>query len=154
GAFVLGRTLRFQQPERAVPSYHPETAGLLVYNELRLKRSMEDAAILELLLRSRILARLRCEGPTTIGDMVAELGRRSTDLGHNRSLTDAEVEVQRAVTDLVADGAIEIVAQGSDRLLELTSQGDTLVSGQAAAASRFARQFHQSLVDRAGSIDL
>jgi hypothetical protein len=154
GAFILGRSLKFRQPERPVPSYHPETAGLLVYNELRLKRSMDDSAILELLLRSRILARLKVEGPTTVQDMVAELGRRSSDLGRNRSLEDAEVEVQRTVAQLVEEGVIEIVIQGGDRLLELTSRGGGLIAEQAAAGSRLARQFHQSLVARTSAFDL
>jgi hypothetical protein len=153
-AFVLGRSLRFNQPQRAVPSYHPETAGLLMYNELRLRRTLEDSAILELLLRSRVLARLKNEGPTTIGDVVAELGRRSSDLGSNRSVQDAEAEVQRVVADLLEEDVIELIDPRGERLLELTSHGGGLIDEQAAAASRLARQFHESLISRVRAMNL
>jgi hypothetical protein len=153
-AFILGRSLRFNQPERPVPSYHPETTGLLIYNELRLKHSMDDAAILELLLRSRVLARLKNEGPTTTGDIVAELGQRSTDLGRNRTIEDAESEVRRVVADLLEEGVIELVDPFGERILELTSRGGGLIEEQAAAASRLARQFHESLITRTQALTL
>jgi SIR2-like domain len=153
-AFVLGRSLRFNQPQRSVPSYHPETAGLLIYNELRLRRSMEDPAILELLLRSRVLARLKNEGPMTVGDVVAELGRRSSDLGLNRSVQDAETEVQRVITDLLEEGVIELMDPHGERIIELTSRGGGLLEEQSALASRLARQFHESLISRVAAMGL
>ena len=53
GSMILRRSLEFGKPLRECPSYHPETTGLLIYNQLCLKGEAKvSSTTLNMLLRT------------------------------------------------------------------------------------------------------
>ena len=152
GAFVLRRSLRFGEPARPCPSYDPETTGLLVYNELVLKgEARVSDSIVQALLRSRVLALLRFQGPCTVEHLSNDVLER-VDL-IRRAARSQEVyddEIKEALRNLIRLGLVEEKEQ-ADRttLVSLTAEGASRVADHAAAASRYSDQFSASLQDRA-----
>jgi SIR2-like protein len=144
-AFVLRRSQRFRRPARPCPSYHPETTGLLLYNELLLdKRASDlDSDVFDLLLQARVLALLKHRGSqdeTTLAeDAIARLPGSPTDTGTRMH------EIERALAYLVARRLVER-ANGD---LRLTQAGEDRVSEQSGNAERLADQFRASLLARA-----
>jgi hypothetical protein len=151
GAFTLKRTLRFGRPSRPVPSYDPETAGLMVYNELVLKGGARAGRqSVDALLRARTLAMLKFQGPLPARSLVEDLSTKAA-LITDRSMaaTDQEDRVMFVLDALTADGFVSSQEHGDDRLFGLTDSGRALIDQQAAQANVLSEQFSMSLLDRA-----
>jgi hypothetical protein len=150
GSLVLPRSLRFGQPRRPIPSYDPETTGLLVYNELVLRnRDGIAEPVLATILKSRILSLLKFRGPLRQADIdldLAERARLAAGVGTtSEDATPARLTVG-CLSALVADGLVEIALDGTSTL---TPEGLELLTSRAAVAGRSKDQFHECLRARA-----
>lgn len=155
GAFLIRRSLRFGQSAPSIPSYDPETTGLLVYNELCLREgTLVSVDILETLLRARVLSLLRHHGPLPISAFFGELDAKSKIIrGQATPSTKTGEEIEQVLRDLARSGLIEVVAdEQAGREATLTAEGTELVNDQAATAERLAEQFVASLETRAAGI--
>jgi SOS response regulatory protein OraA/RecX len=147
-SLVLGRTLKFDFAERPCPSYDPETTGLLVYNELCIKRGARvPQDILGTLLRARILSLLNYKAECTRAEIVDDLNERAKALSLSaRSSEEVSSEVQAVLDDLTKAELVEALDTGP---LRLTKKGYELVEAHAAKAAFYSVQFKASLVARA-----
>jgi hypothetical protein len=151
-AFVLSRTLRYGQPLRPVPSYDPETTGLMVYNSLVLRggaRLPQDVA--GTLLRAHVLALLKYRGAVSDSALIQDLEEKARlviDSGVTSARHEAEAAVAKSLTHLASEGLITAEPAVGGRLLRLSPAGHSLVDDQSAAAELRSRQFSTSLLDR------
>ena len=149
-SFVLRRSLRFGHERRPLPSYDPETTGLLVYNRLTLGTgSVLPQNALASLLKARVLALLQFEGEMTASDIADRLAERIRLVAGT-----AAAEERALATERISDSLRQLEAEGllslaDERRVSLTSAGCRLLEEQAALAVRMGDQFRQSLLDRA-----
>ena len=154
GSLVIRRSLKFGQPGRPVPSYDPETTGLMVFNALVLRggaKIQKDVA--GLLLRARVLALLKYQGPTTDAALIQDLEEKArlvTGAQMKSAKDAASTAVLSCLKALMNEGLIIAHAtEGSGRVLKLSPTGRILVEDQSAKAELNARKFSTSLLDRA-----
>jgi hypothetical protein len=150
-AFVLRRSLRFGQRTITCPSYDPETTGLLVYNQLVLrKQNVVADDVLSSLLKSRVLSLLKYRGPlksAALADDLAERARLAGGEAAGASVTRAKVDaVTGCINDLSAAGLVTVLAEST---ILLSPSGESLLSDHAALAKRMGEQFSVCLRDRA-----
>lgn len=147
--FALRRSLTYRGVRATLPSYDPETTGLLVYNELVLSRGHTlPTDVRENLLSSRILALLNDKGGITDESIEQELHDLAQALGHRvRGALDpgsAAPRVAAALDRLQLEGLVF----GEGDLLRLTEPGREWLTGHSADARLLEAQFRSSLVSR------
>ena len=146
-AFTLRRSIQFGQPMRPCPTHHPETTGLLLYNQLVMRPvAGAQVDVIITLLRARILALLNGAltpvSATTISD---DLDARAALLQGASWTSGGASEISSALRELLAEDAVEKVEGG----FVLTDHGNELVREHAAVATRLSDQFSASLLGRA-----
>jgi hypothetical protein len=149
-SFILRRSLHYRRPARAVPSYDPETTGLLIYNELVLSGSVrvEDGAF-DALLRSRILSLLEARGRITSDEIDTDVAERSRLVHRGQGvLSVVGQRVEQELERLIDAG----LAVRDGEAFALTSAGRNAVGAHAGTSERLARQFVESLRQRAEAI--
>lgn len=147
GSMTLRRSLEFGKPARDCPSYDPETTGLLLYNELALKRtSTTSDDVLDVLVRAMLLAELAQVPTTTVLNLFQAIGPRTRVLQADSD--DAMRLLDRALTSLIEDQLVERL--GDDRF-RLTESGRTMVIRRRASSELRAQQFSAALLARATS---
>jgi len=144
GSFTLNRTQRYGAPIGVVPDHHPETTGLLIYNELVLRGNAVAEDTLSALIRAFILAKLAAATSCTRSQVFDEIAARADLVGGRPS---SEV-IDATIHSLAEDGLIKLSGSG-DWVITLGVSGSALVLAQAAMGHRLAEQFAASLVDRA-----
>jgi hypothetical protein len=153
GSFIIRRSLQFGQRGRRVPSYDPETTGLMVFNELVLRgRAKVGPDVPETLLRARVLALLRYEGPKKSPALIQDLEEKARlfmDEPAAELSEKAAAAVGACLRALIGDGLVQADHDGDERSLSLSPAGRELVEAQSAKAELAARRFTTSLTDRA-----
>lgn len=146
GSLVLRRNLRFGRESIDVPSFHPETTGLLVYNELCLRvGAPRPDTVLGMLIRARILS-LLAQGYATTDSMKADLLERAKLIGRSHTEEEAARLIENVIGLLQREGLVEAPHDGAWKLTETAA---ALVRDQAATSERMADQFADSLRIRA-----
>lgn len=152
-ALVLRRSLKFDQIARPCPQYDPETTGLLLYNELTLKKGAglnED--VLGALLRARTLSLLKHRGPQTVDDLVEDLHNQVQMIGTDTLPAAQAQSVAVAVEELIEQDLAKLCTTDGMSKLELTDEGRELTANQAAASQRLEDQFRSSLETRSDQL--
>jgi len=144
GSFTLSRTHRYGAPVGALPDHHPETTGLLIYNELALRGGGMSEDILSSLIRAYILAKLANSTSSTRNQIIDDIGARADLVGGRPSVEAIDATILR----LAEDGLIKLTGTG-DWVITLGVSGSAVVAAQSAIGHRLAQQFAASLVDRA-----
>ena len=147
GSFILRRSIQFGQPSRPCPSHHPETTGLLLYNQLAARRANTTSDdVVRLLLRSRVLALLSASQTSITLDQLSEdLDARAAMLQRTRTEDVAgHTILLETLQSLVSEG---LLLETGDRY-ELSGSGQTLTSEQSATAERLSDQFRTSIQSR------
>lgn len=154
-AFVLRRSLRFNEPDRPCPSYDPETTGLLLYNNLALRQLGKlGGDVVACLVKARILALLKYRGSMSVVALDSDL-RDRVKLIQGTSMSEHSVAhvsptVNKCILELARDGLVNVpptLAPAS--VVSLSREGVTQVDSHAGAATRLAQQFSACLDDRA-----
>lgn len=152
GSLTLKRNLRFGDPERPCPSYHPEVTGLLVFNELCMKggaKVSED--VLGTLLRARIMSWMNHKGQCSTADIVDDLVERAKLLSLTpRSSEEVTKQVESVLGELVKADLADHVQDSGD--LRLTPQGYARIADHCAKVELLSTQFRESLKFRANQI--
>lgn len=151
-SMILTRKLRFGRTLREIPSYTEEATGLLLFNELNLKRHEGfSTAISNSLLRSRILSILRSRKKIKVIDILADLNERLRLLqSGSKSKDEIKLGTNETIKELV--GAELLKYDEKDGSISLTDKGTRLVSGQSGIAERIYDQFMASLQSRARKV--
>ena len=154
GSFVIKRTLKFGQPGRPVPSYDPETTGLMVFNALVLRRGVRiDHDVIQLLLRARVLSLLGHDQTRTDEDLIRDLEEKArlfSDADFKTAREGASEAVKTCLRELMSEGLVGAEAiQGGGRRVRLLPAGLDLVNEHAANAELLVQKFRASLRDRA-----
>lgn len=154
GALILKRSLKFGQPTRECPSYDPETTGLLLYNDFRLREGAElNVDILSALLKSQILSLLKFQGTVKSGELITRLeGRLSPVRQHTLSVEELQLEIVSILRTLEKDNLITIKDDNGAQIVSLTPEGSDIVANQAATSGRLSDQFLASLKSRVNQI--
>jgi SIR2-like domain len=147
GSFTLSRTHRYGAPIGVVPDHHPETTGLLIYNELALRGGGMPEDILSSLIRAYILAKLATASSCTRNQVIDEISARADLVGGGPSVDLIDATIHR----LAEDGLVKLTGSG-DWVVSLGTSGSALVTAQAATGQRLAQQFAASLIDRARTV--
>lgn len=152
GSFIIRRSLQFGGRRRSVPSYDPETTGLMVFNELLLRgRGSVAADVPETLLRARVLALLRYAGPKRVDALIQDLDEKARlflDQPGSAPSTRAAAEVDTCLRSLLADGHVEM-DPGEEHSIRLSTLGHQFVEAQSARSELASSRFATSLSDRA-----
>ena len=153
GSFMVRRSLQFGQHRRPVPSYDPETTGLMVFNELVLRgRAKVKPDVPGTLLRARVLALLRYGGPQESQTLIQDLEEKARlfmDEPATEPSEKAAAAVGACLRALIRDGLVQRNHDGDEGSLSLSSAGEELVESQSAKAELAASRFTVSLTDRA-----
>jgi hypothetical protein len=153
-ALILRRSLKFGQPERSCPSYDPETTGLMIYNQLALRKQGEiPENILDSLLKARIISLLKHRGCTTIEALASDLNER---IGLAKGAIPGHLPddgtwklIKKCLVDLVKEGVVNVSEKLEEvSVVSLTAEGLNKVAGYAARSTRLSDQFSASLYDR------
>ncbi len=156
GSMVVRRSISFNELAAPVPSYDPETTGLLIYDELCLRSGTAVTQdILKMLVRARVLSALRYRSPQTVAGLVEELNARSRVLRGGGYMPHA-ISMDEAVAvfdDLISAGLVQ-ASDGNLGEVEfaLTSTGRELAETQAGTTARLSEQFASSLETRARQV--
>lgn len=152
-SLILGRSLRFGRPSMEVPSFHPETTGLLVYNELCLRHGPpRPDAVLNALIRARVLSLLGGTPAITVENLSQDLLERAKLLGRHETDSSVGSRIEGVLSTLAKGGLVTQRADVSPTSWELTVEGRELVRQQAATAERMADQFLDSMRVRARQV--
>lgn len=153
GAFVIRRSLKFNQPARPVPSYDPETTGLMIYNQLVMRHEAQVGTdVVLLMLKARTLAMLAYRSPVSRKTLEAELEDRAADVRATSSgarTTSPDTEVAEVIRALVDESLVVEVERNGDATLALTERGGELARNKSAQAELLGERFSSALRDRA-----
>ena len=146
-SMIVKRSTSYSQRPRNVPSYGPDTTGLLIYNTLVLQapNRLGDET-LRPLLSARILSVTEHQESVTLDDLQADVGRISTRLSGEIQSSE---EIESAVAELQSDNFITVDTAGDNRFIRLTPKGHSFVAERAGVAARIRAQFRASLTARA-----
>ncbi len=149
-ALSLRRSLRYGQSRKSVPSYDPETTGLLIYNELVLSRGEEiSTQVRHDLLHSRVLALLKTRSVLSVEEIAEEIRQLASAIGRRvvgaRNTASIEDEIGDVLDELQAMG---LATRTREAAWSLSSAGREKLADHAAAANLMEEQFRSSLLAR------
>jgi hypothetical protein len=156
GSMILRRSLKFGQPDLECPSFHPETTGLLIYNQLCLANGTpihED--IIGTLLRSRILSLLKVGEKVSIDNLKLELSERANIIRRRSREASFDSELQTILNHLETQGHIEIERDQNGMVaISISQRGAELVLTHRAKAEMLGDQFREAIIQRAKKVIL
>lgn len=154
GAFCVKRGMSFGRERKRAPSFDPETTGLMIYNELALRRQALPAAdTRDALLRARILASLLEEKATSMSDLANEIHPRLSLLSEEKPPIEVTGELVAAVArELESQNLVTLHPSGDDIDLMLSAEAQDIVAGQRASAELLRDQFKASIQARADGV--
>ena len=137
---------------RPVPSYDPDTTGLLIYNSLVLQNPDGiQEGVSKLLLSARILSVAKHQDSVTLNDLRADVGRIATRIAGETQTSDAQSseDIESIVRELEDRNLITVDTEGYETVICLTVTGDSFVAERTGVATRIRDQFRASLSLRA-----
>jgi SIR2-like domain len=147
GSFLVRRSIPFSEHLPPAPEYDPEATGLLIYNELCLRGSGAAADTLELLIRSRVMARVATDGAVSRQSLVDELQARAAMLDPSATTRHGrETLITDVIAGMVKDDQVKVDSDGN---YSLTAQGRVLTKDKVGTVKRLTRQFAASMYKRA-----
>ena len=151
-SMVVRRSVKYGQPPGPVPSYDPDTTGLLIYNSLVLQNpnSIQEEAS-KLLLSARILSVAKHQESVTLNDLRADVGRLTAQISGEAQASNVQSseEIESIVRELEDQNLIAVDTEGHETVIRLTVTGDSFVAERTGVASRIREQFRASLASRA-----
>ena len=151
-SMIVRRSVNYGQIPRPVPSYDPDTTGLLIYNSLVLQNPKGfQAEASKLLLSARILSVAKHQESVTLNDLRADVGRIATQISGETQASDAQSseEIESIVRELEDRNLVTVDTVGHETMIRLTVAGDSFVAERTGVASRIRDQFRASLASRA-----
>ena len=151
-SMIVRRSVNYGQLPRPVPSYDPDTTGLLIYNSLVLQNPngiLQEAS--NLLLSARILSVAKHHESVTLTDLRADVGRITTQVSGEPQVSNVQCseEIESIVRELEDRKLIAVDTEERETVIRLTVTGDSFVAERTGVASRIREQFRASLVSRA-----
>ena len=151
-SMIVRRSVNYGQLPRPVPSYDPDTTGLLIYNSLVLQNpnGLQEGAS-KLLLSARILSIAKHQELVTLSDLRADVGRIATQISGEHQNSDAQYseKIESIVRELEERNLITVDTEGRETVIRLTVTGDSFVAERTGVAGRIRDQFRASLASRA-----
>ena len=151
-SMIVRRSVNYGQRPRPVPSYDPDTAGLLIYNSLVLQNPNGfQEEVSRLLLSARILSVAEHQQSATLHDLCADVGRIATQIsgGAQTSKAQSSEEIESIVRELENSNLITTDTEGHETVIRLTVTGHSFVAERTGVARRIRDQFRASLASRA-----
>ena len=151
-SMIVRRSMTYGRRPRPVPSYDPDTTGLLIYNSLVLQNPDGfEGEVSKTLLSARILSLAEHEESVTLNDLCADVGRIATQITGGAQTSDAQssVEIETIIRELEKRNLITTDIKGHEAVIRLTVSGHSFVAERTSVADRIRDQFRASLVSRA-----
>ncbi len=147
-SMVVRRSVTYGQHPASVPSYDPDTTGLLIYNTLVLQNPHGlHGETLRPMLSARVLSVAEHRDTVTLDDLSSDVGRIAFRLAGE---TRASEELDSIVEELQQRELVTLGSQGQETTISLTPAGHSFVAERAGVAQRIREQFWASLLARAG----
>ena len=102
-SMIVRRSVNYGQRPRPVPSYDPDTTGLLIYNSLVLQNPNGfQGEVSRLLLSARILSVAEHQEAVTLNNLCADVGRIATQISVEAQTSDTQSseEIESIVREL------------------------------------------------------